>query len=116
MITQQRLYKLPRAGTRPHVLLKTLARQPGTFYQICERAGINTDATVRAQFDDLVRRGFASLNGIVYTISTRASAALAAPGAPAAYCGEVAAPHFRGIVMPMPVRVVRRPSAREARA
>jgi len=116
MITQQRLYKLPRAGSRPHLLLMTLAREPGTFYQICERAGINTDATVRAQFDDLVRRGLASLNGIVYTISARASAALVPPRAPAQCTGEAATPHFRGIVTPMPVRVVRRPPARVARA
>lgn len=110
-ITHSRLIKLPRAGSRSAALLRTLLAGPGTFYQVCERAGIDieprgAEAALRELFEGLTVTGMAKLDGICYAITLRAQLALESAAAPAA--GQVAAPHFRGVPAVMPVLVIRR--------
>lgn len=100
-------------------VLQALLAAPGTFYQICERAGvaIETDREERAQrsiFATLVDDGHAWLGGqgnLIYSLTSEARAELAPP---APYIGQVAGPAYRGIVYVAPALVVRR--AKESRA
>lgn len=109
--------KFPSKRTVMYKLLVELANGSGTFYQICERAGIQIDVTsdsdrVRLTLDTAVMKGYARVSGIMYSISSSAMRALH-PVQP--YVGEVAAPHFRGVSMfCRPVAVVA--PARRARA
>lgn len=110
-----RIIQLPKQNSRQHELLRVLLGGPGTFYQVCERAGFDIDphgaeGVLRELFDSMVRAGTARVDGIIYSITHRAQVAFELlRGAPP--MGEVAAPHFRGTRIDMPVRIVRRPPA-----
>lgn len=96
-----------------HKLLQTLLAGPGTFYQICERAGIDVERVgdenvQRALFAKLLDAEHIYLDKLTYSIS---SAARLAIDPPAPYVGEVAGPAYRGTVQAMPVHVVRRERA-----
>ncbi len=98
-LTHDKTMRLPRIESREHMILKHLLVAPGTFYQISERADFDiepagTEASLRKIFDGMVQRGTASLNGIMYSITPSARAALAPPGEQ--YVGQVATPHHRG--------------------
>lgn len=104
--------RLPPPNSAPHQLLLTLLAGPGTFYQICERAGWDIEAernetTCRKHFATMIENGHGLLRGLIYSISHGASVALAPP---TPYAGEVAGPAFRGSEHIAPVRVVRRPA------
>jgi hypothetical protein len=97
---------------RAHALLLVLLDRPGTFYQVCERAGYGIDgkgeeALLRHIFDGLLRAGTARLDGIIYSITLPARIALQIAAAPPTV-GLPAAPAYRGTPYAMPVRVVRR--------
>lgn len=111
-IPRPRIINLPLANTRQYALLRTLLAGPGTFYQICERAGFSiephgAESALRDLFDSMVRAETARRDGIIYAITARARVAFELlSGHPPV--GEVAAPHFRGTPIEMPVRVIRR--------
>ncbi|WP_219117098.1 hypothetical protein [Janthinobacterium sp. UMAB-56] len=107
---------LPKQGSRSYALLQAMLAGPGTFYQICERAGFDIEESgmehrLRMIFSRFIQ-GNVRLIGIRYVLKDASRAALmgAGPEQP----GQVATPHFRGTVGAMPVVVVRRPAA-EAR-
>ena len=113
-IPQSRIITLPKKTSRAFALLKVLLSAPGTFYQICERAGFdiegrNAETTLRGDFDSMVAAGTTNLNGIVYSISGRARIAMIAAEPAAPFVGQVAAPAYRGTPYAMPVHIVRRP-------
>lgn len=113
-ISHSRLMKLPRVNSRPHRLLRALLAGPGTFYQVCERAGLNIEmlrdeSITRALVADLLCTGAIQQRGIVYAITPRARMALEI--APEPFCGQMAAPHYRGAAASMPVLVTRRAGA-----
>ena len=118
MIPQSKI-KLPVRQLRRHALLLAALAGSGTIYQLCERADIdiNTTAqenTVRQMLDLLILSGAVSVDGILYSITDRARAALAPVAAPKV-TGHVATPHYRGPSCAMPVTIIRK-STREARA
>lgn len=107
---------LPKQGSRSYVLLQAMLVGPGTFYQICERAGFDIEEAgmehrLRMIFSRFIQ-GNVRLVGIRYVLKDASRAALL--GAEPEQPGQVATPHFRGTVGAMPVVVVRRPAA-EAR-
>lgn len=107
---------LPKRGSRSYVLLQAMLAGPGTFYQICERAGFDIEEAgmehrLRMIFSRFIQ-GNVRLAGIRYALKDASRAALL--GAEPEQPGQVATPHFRGTVGAMPVVVVRRPVA-EAR-
>ena len=104
---------LPKLGSRSYALLQAMLAGPGTFYQICERAGFDIEEAgmehrLRMIFSRFIQ-GNVRLAGIRYVLKDASRAALmgAGPEQP----GQVATPHFRGTVGAMPVVVVRRPAA-----
>lgn len=104
---------LPKQGSRSYVLLQALLAGPGTFYQICERAGFDIEEAgmehrLRMIFSRFIQ-GNVRLAGIRYVLKDASRAALL--GAEPDQSGQVATPHFRGTVGAMPVVVVRRPAA-----
>lgn len=108
--------KFPGRLTAAHALLTALLDGPGTFYQVCERAGIGIEsardeAVQRALFEALLTLGHASLSGITYSISRRARDALRPP---APHVGQVAGPHHRGPCRGLPLAARRPPHARGA--
>jgi len=107
---------LPKQGSRSYALLQAMLAGPGTFYQICERAGFDIEEAgmehrLRMNFSRFIQ-GNVRLVGIRYVLKDASRAALL--GAEPEQPGQVATPHFRGTVGAMPVVVVRRPAA-EAR-
>ena len=107
---------LPKHGSRSSALLQAMLAGPGTFYQICERAGFDIEEggmehRLRMIFSRFIQ-GNVRLIGIRYVLKDASRAALL--GAEPEQHGQVATPHFRGTVGAMPVVVVRRPAA-EAR-
>lgn len=104
-------FALPAKHTRSHALLLVLLDGPGTFYQICERAGLSIEKShdefpLRQIFGTLIG-GHARLDGITYSIKPASRAALTgATSAP--YVGKVAGPAFRGTPYMAPVTVIRR--------
>ncbi|WP_035819838.1 hypothetical protein [Janthinobacterium sp. RA13] len=103
---------MPYVGSRPYLVLQALLAGPGTFYQICERAGLDIE---EPGMEPCMRKHFAGLllahielNNITYTIKTSTRQALQAK--PAACVCSVATAHHRGPSEPQPVTVVRRPS------
>ncbi|MDC8756242.1 hypothetical protein [Janthinobacterium fluminis] len=109
-IAQSHTIKLPRINSRPYRLLQALLAGAGTFYQVCERAGLDieqpgAEPLLRGLFEGMLATGVAKLDGILYSVTLRARLALEEPAVPA--CGQVAAPHFRGAAAAMPVLVVR---------
>lgn len=104
---------LPKQGSRSYALLQALLAGPGTFYQICERAGFNIEEAgmehrLRMIFSRFIQ-GNVRLVGIRYVLKDASRAALM--GAELEQPGQVATPHFRGTAGAMPVIVVRRPAA-----
>ena len=83
---------------------------PGTFYQICERAGFDIEEAgmehrLRMIFSRFIQGNVRQV-GIRYVLKDASRAALL--GVEPEQPGEVATPHFRGTVGAMPVVVVRR--------
>lgn len=104
---------LPKQGSRSYALLQAMLAGPGTFYQICERAGFDIEEAgmehrLRMIFSRFIQ-GNVRLVGIRYVLKDASRAAL--HGAEPELPGQVATPHFRGTVGAMPVVVVRRPVA-----
>ncbi|QKY09532.1 hypothetical protein [Janthinobacterium lividum] len=104
---------LPKQGSRSYALLQAMLAGPGTFYQICERAGFDIEEAgmehrLRMIFSRFIQ-GNVHLVGIRYVLKDASRAALL--GAEPGQSGQVATPHFRGTVGAMPVVVVRRPAA-----
>lgn len=110
---------LPRADGRPYAILRMLIDAPGTFYQLCERAGIDLDqpsveCNMRQVFDNLLLAHI-QLVGIVYTLNATTRQAMLAvettqsirPAHVPTTC-SVAAPHYRGPSATQPVTIVRR--------
>ena len=101
---------LPKLGSRSYVLLQALLAGPGTFYQICERAGFDIEEAgmehrLRMIFSRFIQGNVRQV-GIRYVLKDASRAALL--GVEPEQPGEVATPHFRGTVGVMPVVVVRR--------
>jgi hypothetical protein len=108
--------RLPPPHATAARVLRALLVAPGTFYQICERAGlaIETDrdeALQRKLFETALADGHARRSNLIYSLTSEARAELAPP---APYIGQVAGPAYRGIVYVAPALVVRR--AKESRA
>jgi hypothetical protein len=104
---------LPKQGSRSYALLQAMLAGPGTFYQICERAGFDIEEAgmehrLRMIFSRFIQ-GNVRLAGIRYVLKDASRAALL--GAEPEQSGQVATQHFRGTVGAMPVVVVRRPAA-----
>lgn len=104
---------LPKTDSRSYALLQALLAAPGTFYQVCERAGFDIEeAGMESRLRMIFSRGIqghARLDGIMYVLKEASRAAL--QGIQTAPAGQVAAPHFRGVAGAMPVLVVRRQAA-----
>jgi hypothetical protein len=102
---------IPAKGSRSHALLVAFQQGPGTFYQICERAGFDIEdsrleVALRQIFDHMIG-GNVRLSGITYHLTDEARLALGeAPPAP--YVGQIAGPAFRGTAYTAPVRIARR--------
>lgn len=103
---------MPYVGSRPYLVLQALLAGPGTFYQICERAGLDIE---EPGMEPCMRKHFGSLllahielNNITYSIKASTRQALQAK--PAASVCSVATAHHRGPSAPQPVTVVRRPA------
>lgn len=106
---------LPAKNQRAYALLQVLVIGPGTFFQICERAGFDYDGKrdergLREIFEGMIRAGWITGKGIIFAITPRAKAAMV--GSPEKYVGQVAGPAYRGTPMVIPARVVRREGAR----
>jgi len=104
---------LPKQGSRSYALLQAMLAGPGTFYQICERAGFDIEEAgmehrLRMIFSRFIQ-GNVRLVGIRYVLKDASRALLL--GAEPEQPGHVATPHFRGTVGVMPILVVRHPSA-----
>lgn len=104
---------LPKQGSRSYALLQALLAGPGTFYQICERAGFDIEEAgmehrLRMIFSRFIQ-GNVRLVGIRYVLKDASRAALL--GGEPEQPGQVATPHFRGTVGAMAVVVIRRPAA-----
>ena len=104
---------LPKKGSRSYVLLQAMLAGPGTFYQVCERAGFDIEEAgmehrLRMIFSRFIQ-GNVRLIGIRYVLKDASRAALL--GAEPEQSGQVATPHFRGTVGATPVVIVRRPAA-----
>ena len=101
---------LPKLESRSYALLQALIAGPGTFYQICERAGFDIEeAGMESRLRMIFARGIQShvrISGILYELKDASRDAMLGIKPPPQ--GEVAAPHFRGVAGAMPVLVVRR--------
>jgi hypothetical protein len=101
---------LCQPGSRTHALLTALLAGPGTYYQICERAGFDiednrTDYALRKIFDHMIG-GAVRLVGITYHLTDEARLALGEKSA-APLVGQVAGPAYRGTAYVAPVRIAR---------
>ncbi|TFW15938.1 hypothetical protein [Duganella callida] len=105
---------LPRKETRSYALLIALQQGPGTFYQVCERAGFDieqpgVESRLRPIFATMIG-GHAQQHGIMYSLTDEAREAFGiVPPAPPPYVGQVAGPAFRGEHHPTTVFITRRP-------
>ena len=101
---------LPKPGSRSYALLQALITGPGTFYQIAERAGFDIEeAGIEHRLRMIFERGIQGhvrVSGILYELKDASRDALL--GIKPVPQGKVAAPHFRGVAVAMPVLVVRR--------
>lgn len=100
---------MPYVGSRPYQVLQALLAGPGTFYQICERAGFDLE---QPDMECCMRKHFASLmlahiqiDKITYTLKESTRQAL--QGKPASIPCSVATPHHRGPSAAQPVFIVR---------
>lgn len=107
---------LPKPDSRSYALLQALLAGPGTFYQVCERAGFDIEESgMEHRLRMIFLRGIQGhvrVSGILYELMEASRDALLGIKPPSQ--GQVAAPHFRGVAGAMPVLVVRR-NAAEAR-
>lgn len=108
---------LPREDSRRYQLLAALRQGPGTFYQVCERAGIDIEGEheedkVRLSFERLIG-DFVHMTGVTYSLTAEARE-LFGERKPAQYAGEIAGPAFRGIYDPRTVFITRRPEGARA--
>lgn len=114
-ITHLSLSKKPRKGSLPDQVLQTLLEAPGTFYQVCERIGVDLEQPgvtprMREIFGNLML-SFIKLDNITYSLTVTARQALQVK--PGDATGSIAAPHYRGPSVALPVTVVRRPGANQ---
>lgn len=104
---------LLKPESRSYALLQALIAGPGTFYQICERAGFDIEeAGMEHRLRMIFSRGIQGhvrVSGILYELKDVSRDALLGIRLPPQ--GHVAAPHFRGVAGAMPVLVVRRQAA-----
>ena len=104
---------LPKPESRSYTLLQALIAGPGTFYQVCERAGFDIEeAGMEHRLRIIFARGIQGhvrASGILYELKGASRDAML--GIKPASQGQVAAPHFRGVAGAMPVLVVRRQAA-----
>ena len=104
---------LPKPGSCSYALLQALIAGPGTFYQIAERAGFDIeDAGIEHRLRMIFARGIKGhvrVSGILYELKDASRDAMLGIKPPPQ--GQIAAPHFRGVVGAMPVLVVRRQAA-----
>jgi hypothetical protein len=103
-------FRVPAKSLRQHALLMALLPAAGTFYQVCERAGIDIDLAtseipVRHLFEVLMKCGAIRLDGILYALTPPARAALMPAAVPS---GSIATAHYRGPNLALPVTIVRR--------
>lgn len=103
---------LPKQGSRSYALLQAMLAGPGTFYQICERAGFDIEEAgmehrMRMIFSRFIQGNVRQV-GILYVLKDASRAAVL--GVEPEQPGQAATPHFRGTVGAMPVVVVRRPA------
>lgn len=106
---------MPRRGQAPYLILQAALEAPGTFWQLCERAGVDVESRgdetrVRRLFESAVRQGHLKADGIIYSLTEPVRIRLA--GKPIPYAGQVAGPAYRGTPHPAPVTIIRRPSIR----
>ncbi len=104
---------LPKPESRSYALLQALIAGPGTFYQIAERAGFDIEEAgmenrLRMIFSGGIQ-GHVRVSGILYELKDASRDAMLGIKPPPQ--GQIAAPHFRGVVGAMPVLVVRRQAA-----
>lgn len=101
---------LPKPESRSYALLQALIAGPGTFYQIAERAGFDIEeAGIEHRLRMIFARGIQGhvrVAGILYELKDASRDAMLGIKPPPQ--GQVASPHFRGVVGAMPVLVVRR--------
>ena len=94
-------------------LLQALIAGPGTFYQICERAGFDIEeAGMESRLRMIFARGIQGhvrVSGILYQLKDASRDAMLGIKPPPQ--GQIAAPHYRGVAGAMPVLVVRRQAA-----
>jgi hypothetical protein len=104
---------LPKPESRSYALLQALIAGPGTFYQICERAGFDIEeAGMESRLRMIFARGiqgYVRVSGILYELKDASRDAMLGIKPPPQ--GQIAAPHFRGVAGAMPVLVVRRQAA-----
>ena len=105
--------RLPHPDSRSYALLQALIAGPGTFYQIAERAGFDIEeAGIEHRLRMIFARGIQGhvrVSGILYELKDAPRGAMLGIKPPPQ--GQVATPHFRGVVGAMPVLVVRRQAA-----
>lgn len=107
------IHPLPRVGTKGRLILQAMLVAPGTALQLCERAHIEiSPGALRVTFQRLLDT-HARLDGLIYSLRPSSRAMLQPEAKPEPYVGQVAGPHFRGSVMPMPVTIYRRAPAEE---
>ncbi len=108
---------LPKLESRSYALLQALIAGPGTFYQICERAGFDIEeAGMENRLRMILARGIqvhVRVSGTLYELKDASRDALL--GIKSAPQGQVATPHFRGVAGAMPVLVVRRQASQTLR-
>lgn len=102
--------RAPQPGSRTNLLQAALEQGHGTFYQICERAGIEVNTpteenAVRAMLDNMIGRNV-FFDGLRYRLT---DAPRVSPAA-----GQVAGPAYRGTPYHAPVRIVRRAAGARA--
>jgi hypothetical protein len=103
---------LPREDSPRYHLLAALRQGPGTFYQVCERAGIDiedqhAEDKARLSFERLIG-DFVHMTGVTYSLTAEARESFGEIK-PTPSAGEIAGPAFRGIYDPRTVFITRRP-------
>ena len=104
---------LPTADFRAYGMLQALTAGPGKPYQVCERAGFDIEESgmenrLRMIFSSGIQ-GHVRVSGTLYELKDASRDAMLGIKPPPQ--GQVATPHFRGVVGAMPVLVVRRQAA-----
>lgn len=104
-----KLLPIPKPESHSYSLLQALIAGPGTFYQVCERAGFDIEeAGMEHRLRMIFARGIQGhvrVSGILYELKDASRDAML--GIKPAPQDQVATPHFRGVAGDMPVLVVR---------